>query len=85
MDPKEMERRSTVMPPEDWAALESLAKKFEAYPPSGPTAPRSEQLAEVRGPKEGQTSWRTLVKEIARYGAVIDGVLVVKCPETEPE
>jgi hypothetical protein len=45
------ERRSLLLTPQEWQALETLAAKHDACPPSGVTA--------------GQPSWRTLIKRIA--------------------
>jgi hypothetical protein len=53
------ERRSLLLWPHEWEALEGLAQEYETVPPCGPTA--------------GQPSWRSLVKEIARGNLVIVG------------
>ena len=47
-----LERQSLELQPEDWEALDKLAREFDTCPPSGPTA--------------GEPSWRSLIKEIAR-------------------
>jgi hypothetical protein len=52
MPPREVERRSLELTPQEWAHLEALAERFDTCPPSGVTA--------------GQPSWRSLVKELAR-------------------
>ena len=51
----DQERRSLLLWPEEWEKLDELAGEFGTCPPTGP--------------KAGQPSWRSLVKEIAR-GAI---------------
>lgn len=49
--PKDFDRRSLKLTPEQWAALEHLAQEFDANAPTGKTS--------------GFPSWRTLIKDIA--------------------
>ena len=51
MTAKTFERRSLVLTPEQWQALERLAVYLDTTAPTGPTAK--------------QPSWRSLIKEIA--------------------
>ena len=54
------ERRTLVLWPEEWSALEAMAVEFNTCPPSGPTA--------------GQPVWRSLIKELSRGHLILTRV-----------